>query len=276
MNHSSLHKRYLFIAFVVFLFVPVALMAAELKLQRGGIPLGVFQRVFQIQVGNEKGTSFLIEVDDRQYVITARHIIGGLKDHGSIRLLTDKGWEEIKVNLILPDDPQVDIEAMAIERLLAPAGAIPLESGEPANFMVGQDVYFLGFPFGLSTRHSELPRRLPFVKKAIFSGADSGGGPPVMYLDGYNNPGFSGGPVVFENYFQGDRLEIAGVIAGYRIQPVFVEEALVDDANRSSDGTQKKMVRFVRENSGLIVAFDINAIVKAIRKNPIGIPVKGQ
>ena len=114
------------------------------------------------------------------------------------------------------------------------------------------------------------------MKKAIFSGIDSGGGPPVTYLDGHKNPGFSGGPVVFANYFQGDRLEIAGVIAGYRIQPVFVEEALVDNANRSSDYTQKKTVRFVRENSGLIVAFDINTIVTAIRKNRIGISVKRQ
>jgi hypothetical protein len=276
MIYSSLLKRYLFIASVVLLFVPAALLAAELKLQRGGIPLGFFQRVFQIQSGNEKGTAFLIEVDDRQYVITARHIVSGIKDHGSIRILTDKGWEEIKVNVILPDNPQIDIAAMAPDSLLTPAMPIPLESGKPTNYMVGQDVYFLGFPFGLSTPHSRSSRRFPFVKKAIFSGIDSSGGPPVMYLDGHNNPGFSGDPVIFANYFQGERLEIAGVIAGYRIQPVFVEEALVDDANRSSDDTQKKIVRFVRANTGLIVAFGINEIVKAIRKNPIGIPFKVQ
>ncbi len=50
----------------------------------------------------------------------------------------------------------------------------------------------------------------------------------------------------------------------------------VDDTNRSSDGSQKKTVRFVRENSGLIVTFGISNIVKAIRKNPVGIPAKGR
>ena len=271
MNYSSLLKRYVFITCMVLLFAHTV-FAEELRLQRGGVPLGFFKRVFQIQFGNGKGTCFLIEVDDKQYIITARHVVDGLKDHGSIRILMDKGWEEVRVNLILPDHPKIDIVAMAAERLLAPAMPIPLESGEPANFMVGQDVYFLGFPFGLSSPYSGSSIRLPFVKKAIFSGVDPGG-THVMYLDGINNPGFSGGPVIYANYFQRDRLQIAGVISGYRAETVLVEEKLIDDTNRLSEDAQKKIIRFVLENTGLIVAFGINEIVSAIRKNPIGIPV---
>lgn len=256
----------------MFMICANTIFAEELKLLRGGVPRGFLTRVFQMQFKDGQGTCFLIEVDNKQYIITARHVVDGLKDHGAIRILLDKGWEEVKVSLILPEDSKIDIAAMAADRLLAPAMPIPLESGETANFILGQDVYFLGFPFGLSSPHSDLPIRLPFVKKAIFSGVDPAG-THVMYLDGINNPGFSGGPVIFANYFQNDRLQIAGVISGYRAASAPVVEQLIDVTNKLSEDVQKKLVRFVRENTGLIIAFGINEIVTAIRKNPIGMPI---
>ena len=64
--------------------------------------------------------------------------------------------------------------------------------------MYGQDVYFLGFPYGLHGDMSALSNDLPFpfVKKGIIS-LFHNDGVNRIYLDGHNNPGFSGGPVVF-------------------------------------------------------------------------------
>ena len=60
----------------------------------------------------------------------------------------------------------------------------------------GQDAYFLGFPFGIGFDLGG--GSLPFVKKAIVSGLyKSINGVSLVLLDGINNPGFSGGPVVF-------------------------------------------------------------------------------
>lgn len=84
------------------------------------------------------------------------------------------------------------------------------------GIFVGQDVYSLGFPFGLATKFDKpIPTHIAFIKKAILSAIDARpGSGHVLYLDGHNNPGFSGGPVIYANYNERERLEIAGVIAG--------------------------------------------------------------
>ncbi|MER9410652.1 hypothetical protein [Mesorhizobium sp. M0589] len=80
------------------------------------------------------------------------------------------------------------------------------------GLIYGQEVYFLGFPFGWTGHfHTHDGYPLPFVKRATASLFD----PVLLYLDGHNNPGFSGGPVVFHPPNQND-FRIAGIISGYR------------------------------------------------------------
>lgn len=57
------------------------------------------------------------------------------------------------------------------------------------------DVSFLGFPLGnLGTVF--LGIKFPLVKKAVVSGWVKHNGIELLLLDGHNNLGFSGGPVV--------------------------------------------------------------------------------
>jgi len=127
----------------------------------------------------------------------------------------------------------------------------------------GQDVFFLGFPFGLASDSRDLNGGFPFplVKKATLSAINFGPN-AVMLLDGLNNPGFSGGPVVYTKPGSA-RLDysVAGVISGYRFNRLSVDHG--------SDSTPLT----VNENTGIIIAYSINHAVRIIENNPIGFPL---
>ena len=94
---------------------------------------------------------------------------------------------------------------------------------------------------------------MPFVKKATMSLLDG----EVFYLDGHNNPGFSGGPVV---YIEPPSREyrVAAVVSAYRAEPQPIYAGSVE------------MPLTYRYNTGIIVTHAINAALRLIRSNPIG------
>jgi Trypsin-like peptidase domain len=263
-------KRSAVAAFALAMLLNICLAGEVVKLQRG-VPFGMLNRVFPIHYGNGSGTCFAIDVDDKQYVITARHVVNSIKDGEAIQIYINGAWVELKVKLILPQDSSVDIAALVVDRLVAPR--MEVVAADVGSAVISQDVYFLGFPFGLASQvANQKNMHLPFIKKAILSAVDgrreSGA---ILYLDGYNNPGFSGGPVIFANYEKGDRLEIIGVISGYRNNPIEVQEEIVDVSASPSVDSQKKVVHYILENTGIIVANNLSEIVKAIRLKPIGL-----
>jgi hypothetical protein len=74
--------------------------------------------------------------------------------------------------------------------VIAPRVDYPSADG----LVLSQDVYFLGYPLPERVR---LVGTLPFVKRGIASGRAEINGVHVWLVDGHINPGFSGGPVVF-------------------------------------------------------------------------------
>jgi hypothetical protein len=85
--------------------------------------------------------------------------------------------------------------------------------------VLGQDVYFVGFPYAdpalaTSTGAAET---IGFVRKAIWSAQEKKDNYTRFYLDGRNNSGFSGGPVVYlQQGKPGYDFKVAAVISGYR------------------------------------------------------------
>ena len=243
--------------------------AKDVRLQRA-VPFGILNRVFPFQFDEKNpGTCFVVDIDNRQYVVTAGHLVRGIAAGSTVEVFVNNKWHAVRVRPIFPANPKTDIVALAADQLLAPRMDIIAGAG---GIVVGQDVYFLGFPFGLKTRITRpSPTYIPFIKKAVLSAIDvppdSG---PILYLDGHNNPGFSGGPVIFANFKEGDRLQIAGVVAGYRFQPTEVHEAEVQESDAPTSEQGKRIVRYVRENTGIVVAYDFSEIEKAIRNHPIG------
>jgi hypothetical protein len=115
----------------------------------------------------------------------------------------------------------------------------------------GQDVYFLGYPYDMKGNLLlHYGSDLPFVKKATISCLDKN----IIYLDGHNNPGFSGGPVVFNPHNKPNEVKIAGVISGYR----FNEEPIYINQEKTPHITYKY-------NTGIIIAYKIEQIVDVIK-----------
>ena len=222
----------------------------------------VLFRILRIRVADVTGSAFTIEVDGRQYLITARHLLKGFGSEGEIELWTEGRWNKSRARAMYPRKEVVDIAALDLGRSLTVAFPLEPSSG---GLILGQQVYFLGYPDGLgSSVSAPLPPgfgEVPFLKSGIVSALDDRDPEAsVLYLDGQNNPGFSGGPVVFWHSPTAS-FRVAGVVRGYRNEalPVLKRKSLGDPAAKAYDDL------YTRANSGIVIGYDIVHIVNAIR-----------
>lgn len=224
------------------------------------IASNVLTRVFQARFGDSIGTVFTIEVNDRQYLITAKHVVAGVKPGNSISLLMGKdNWFDVRVTPIFPtgEAAEMDIVALAPAQQVSKTYPIKLVGDGP---LLSQEVYFLGYPFGMGTFFPGwLP--VPFVKRGIVAAFDND--LHGFWIDGINNPGFSGGPVVIVT--PGHEYIVIGVVSGYRNAREPVYTAL--------QRTPAPTDAFVLSNSGLVLAQWIKPILDAIKEHEIGVAV---
>jgi len=93
----------------------------------------------------------------------------------------------------------------------------------------------------------------------------------VLILDGINNPGFSGGPVL---YHTGADQVVLGVISGFRNEPGEIHSIEVPDVPTTAqtpDGKKSNKKKDVVDlNTGIIFAFMADVAIDAIKKNPMG------
>ena len=129
---------------------------------------------------------------------------------------------------------------------------------------LSQGVYFVGFPRGLFIENYVVNDGfpIPLVKHGIIAALHTGVLGSPFLVDGINNRGFSGGPVVRD-----DREmipTIIGVVSGYQAsyEPVYRHESKTDLT--------------VQVNTGLLVAYPIDYAVEAIKKDPSGYSVGAQ
>lgn len=114
----------------------------------------------------------------------------------------------------------------------------------------GEDLYFLGFPYGLGMEgetnfNANFP--VPLLKKAVVSGSKEDG---AIFLDGHNSPGFSGGPVARRG---------TKVVSGYRYDTHHV----LDERGNQTPYTYST-------NTGIVIAHNIKQALEIIEKNRIG------
>lgn len=229
--------------------------------QTEAVTSNVLQRVFMIKYGDNVGTGFTIDVDNKQYLISAKHLLANLSESDQIEVFHDSQWKSLKVSRIDLENPRVDIIVLAPSLQLSP----PLEL-QPSigNILLSQNVFFLGFPFGMKEDVKALNNYfpLPLVKKGIVSSlAFANKDEKMLYVDGYNNPGFSGGPIVFFDWYE-KKLKVAAVVSAYRNQ--------LADVYDKGQATAFKAAM----NSGILVGYTIDAAIDAIKKKPIGVPIK--
>ena len=222
----------------------------------------ILTRVLHLRVGDMTGTAFTVEVDERQYLVTAKHLTGG-KYIDEIEIWRDE-WSRLRVDVVGIGKGTEDIIVLSAGGILTQT--LPINVGNE-GIIVGQNVRFLGFPLGLALDYM-MERggvRLPLVKAGILSGMKFENKVSLLLVDGHNNAGFSGGPVVFKPLGnEEDVWKIAGVVSGYQIENMAVKDKM------------GRIVGTADGNSGILVATGIEAALKLIELNPIGFPVAGK
>jgi hypothetical protein len=153
---------------------------------------------------------------------------------------------------------EIDIALLRVaQQLTPPIYEVAIGFGE---IELGQDIYFLGYPFKMWADYGELTAGLPspFIKKGTLSAVQMNE-PKLLYVDAINNEGFSGGPLYFFPKARPQEVRIAGVVSKYKTE----QEAVLDSQGEATD-----MV--VPYNTGFMVAYDIKYAV-ALAKAHAGV-----
>lgn len=249
-----------FVATFIVCFAVLSACAQE------GVPNDMLQRTVLIKFENEMGTGFVLAYEGKAYIVTAHHVVRDLKDGGAIQVQRPEGWKDYHVaKILLPTCGEADVAVLDGDEVLPPSfSAFPTAiSQDDEGPMMGQQVWFIGYPFGLSGRSPNSSPEygsLPFIKRGTMSAIDSSNPRAVVvYIDGFNNPGFSGGPIMYWN-FKKNAYRILGVVQGYR----------EDSAKVLVNGQHVDTNLLV--NSGILVGYSVTHAIQAIKQEPC--PVK--
>ncbi|MCY3590764.1 MAG: S1C family serine protease [Acidobacteria bacterium] len=111
------------------------------------------------------GTAFTIDRDGRQYLVTARHVSEGAS--GVIGVFHDGEWKRLDV-AVAGVGRSEDVAVLCADRQLSPTYSLVASDD---GLSLGQQVRFLGFPFGWQHKDHGLNNGypLPFAKSGIVS-----------------------------------------------------------------------------------------------------------
>lgn len=224
------------------------------------VPSNILQRTFHISFNGQTGTAFTIDVADRQYLVTAAHVISGLKPSESITVMRHGGWHPLIITDVWTSPTGADVALLSFSRPLSPLHQITI--GTSASFSLSQQIYFLGFPYGLHMDAGQVNDNfpVPFVKTGVVSSfSPVAGGSQIIYCDGHNNPGFSGGPIVTVS--PNHSVSVIGVVSGYRYNE---DRVLLNGADTGLT---------YQANTGLIIGYGLKEVVAQASSVTTGAPL---
>jgi hypothetical protein len=216
------------------------------------VPGEILQRTLMIKIGNIYGTAFTIDYHGKLYLVTAKHVVVGLPEtQATVQVRRSGQWTDVHTaRTLFPPSRDVDIAVFETEEKASqPFGVTTTGIG---GVTMGQQVWFLGYPWGLGSRWSS--GEAPFIKRGTMSAIDATKADAVvLYIDGFNNPGFSGGPILYWD-FSRHAYAILGVVQGYR----------EDTAKVLLNGEHVDTQLLV--NSGILVGYSIEHAIQAIEQ----------
>lgn len=212
---------------------------------------GMLFRTVNLSYGTQLATGFIVTHKGLNFIVTVKHIFKGSEKDVVAAIRSDTTWRKISGSIHFHINPLIDIAVIKPDNLEV-AGGIPLTESSVA---LGDRGFFLGFPYGMRTTDKEsLNNGLPFplIKGAVLSGLSIENGVQVYFLDGHNNPGFSGGPVFFNDRTpNGNKgLQLVAVISAY--------------INQKNQLTTPMGNFDYFENSGIVIATASNHILEII------------
>ncbi len=228
----------------------------------------ILQNVYSIRSQTGRGTGFRIFFEEEEYLITVSHIFERAellkacnmkksKLH-LIEIYHKRCWQKMAVRFINYDPVDDLIVFRFSEKNKLINYKPPILSTE--GLAIGQDIYFLGFPFLVkSLDHLNFGFPLPYVKKGIFSAfGEIKDKTTKLIIEGYPNRGFSGGPLIFKKQFEDD-FRIAGIIIE---TPRFPEPIFEQNEKNKKVSTPY----YYYENSGFIEVLPIFKATEMIRR----------
>lgn len=212
---------------------------------------------YKVQARDQMGTMFALELENQQYLVTARHL--ALDEGEGLKIEWEQGWVSAPADLIGHCGGAVDISVYSARQCLPRLIDHEWHNvGVEPDLRLGEDIRFFGFPYGLSTSRRNGTVPVPLVKAGIVSGffGSTQLGPDSSFLiDGHNNPGFSGGPVVS---IRGGEYRVAGVVSGYLPHDEKVRSSESDESDERSE--------YVQQNSGIMLAWNIQHVIDLIEQ----------
>jgi hypothetical protein len=223
------------------------------------IPNDVLGRVFCLRVGVSTATGFAIDVDGRQYLVTSRHFATGASPRAPLLILIENQWYNLGGTAIGHAPGEVDISVFVLNGVVAKP---ELVFDPDQSLLYGQEVYFLGYPYGWwwEAKKAFVGRPVPFVRRSIVSCIEDGpDGAHRNFLDGYSAAGYAGGPVIYATE-DPHRFKVTSVVSGYQFveQPIFRGNVALDE--------------HIRYNKSVIITYGIRHALDIIRSKPIGFP----
>ncbi len=222
------------------------------------VTTNILQRTFHIRCRCAFGTCFTLDVDDKRYLATAKHVVNDIQEDDLIEVAHGDGeWLPVGVKLVGHGEGEADVSVLAPQVLFGAAYPLSITT---AHLMLAEDIYFLGFPFGMSFDVGDLNAGfpMPLVKKGIVSALPLEDG--LILLDGHNNPGFSGGPVVRRG--TSTEQTVVGLVSAYRY-----------DRNKVLDTAGEEGPYTYDVNTGIVYVQDARHFLRLVSNNPIGIEV---
>ncbi|MCM2284612.1 MAG: serine protease [Desulfobacula sp.] len=201
------------------------------------------------------GTAFALDVDGVEYVVTARHLLDASKNGFLLKLFLKEQWHDLPAIVVGHGRGEIDISVLKIP--IALAGPTVPVNPTVAELILGQDMYFLGFPYKMWSDGCGIMggRPIAFAKKGTASSIGFGD-PQVIHVDAINNEGFSGGPLFFYPAGKPTEVRVAGVVSKYRIE----NEIVVDGKGNRTDMS-------VPYNTGFLIAYGIKHAIDIIKRS---------
>jgi hypothetical protein len=127
--------------------------------------INVLARMVRIETALGVGTAFTGEHRDRQFLFTARHVVGDDDPVDAKLAVYDGRVVETSLTRVPGIPDQVDMAVFLLAEPLTPTHPMLLDS---TGVMLGQDVWFLGYAYGMSFTAPGIGF-LPLVKRATLS-----------------------------------------------------------------------------------------------------------
>ena len=162
---------------------------------------GIIERTLRITTLNGNATAFAVDIDDRQYLVTAKHVADKILVGETVRIQGEPGVAIVSPDGIAlgdgnADEGGVDVAVLRLNNPI-PFQSHPLPLGSPEDFFITQDVaiptteHFVQFE---NFRPPLVVTRTGTVA-ALVESRGMHTGDMLVEIQAY--PGFSGSPVVY-------------------------------------------------------------------------------